>query len=112
MTSGSELQPRPWALAAALLATALLVLYLALILGEGNNDFRDIAPWAGLMALGTVGAIAAATIRDPQRARRVMVGTAVLYGAIGFVSIFSIGIGFLVVAALLLTAANRLVEPN
>ena len=108
VTAETHLDQRPWVVAAAILAGAVLALYLGLILSEGDNSIGSILPWASLMGLGVVAIVAALLIPDKRRARTVLTVAAVMYGALGIVSIFSIGIGFLVVAGLLTVAISKL----
>lgn len=78
----------------------MLAVYVALIVAEGNNSFFEVFPWTLLMATAAVIAFASLHVADLRIARNLLVGAAALYGLIGAVSIFSIGLGFLLAAVL------------
>lgn len=86
----------------------MLALYLGLIIAEGGNSLAAVLPWALLMGAGCVTLIIATWIRDGTKARALLNAGALVYAALGIVSILSIGIGFIAVAALAAIAANRL----
>ena len=78
----------------------MMAIYVALIIQEGNNSLIGVLPWVVLMGVGAVAALAAAVTRQERLARRLLLGAAALFLVIGFLSIFSIGSGFLVAAVL------------
>jgi len=86
----------------------MLAAYLALIVAQGGVALIDVLPWAVLMLIAALAALAAAQFEDRRIARKIMVAAAGLFTLLGVVSIFSIGIGFLVAAVLAVLAAIRL----
>ena len=90
---------RAWAWVSAGVAAITTAAYLAAIAAEGNNSFWDVFPWAALMLVGT-GAAATAAIAPASDSQRLFAITAtVVLGLIGFITMFSVGLGFLVAAA-------------
>jgi drug/metabolite transporter (DMT)-like permease len=85
----------------------MLAIYVALIVAEGGNSFFDIFPWALLMAIAATVAFAGALVADRSMARNLLIAAAALYGVLGFVSIFTIGIGFLLAAAAAAVGASK-----
>jgi MFS family permease len=108
MAEVAGLERRPWCVGAAVIGFAMMAVYVTLILTEGNNSFSEVLPWALLMAAPTIGAFVAAVIPDRGTARRIVIGSAVLFAIIGAVSLLSIGIGFLIAAILASVAAVQL----
>lgn len=86
----------------------MLVVYVAVIMAEGNNSIAEIAPWALLMAIPTVLAFASLLVQDVRAARGLLIGAAALFGIVGALGILTIGIGFLLAAAAAVIAATRL----
>jgi|GEM_PF-3193335 len=107
MARESELLRRPWAFGTAVIGFAMLAIYVAIVVGEGVHSLLDVLPWATLMAVAAITAFAAAHIEDRRIARNMMVAAAVLFAVLGWASIFSIGLGFLLAAALATVAAIR-----
>lgn len=99
---------RPWAFATAVLGVAMLAIYVTLIVAQGGVRLFEVLPWVLLMAIAAIAAFAAARIEDWRFARNVMVAAAILFAMLGVVSILSIGIGFLLTAALATIAAIRI----
>jgi hypothetical protein len=87
---------------------AMLAAYLALIVAQGGVALIDVLPWAVLMLIAAIAALAAAQFEDRRIARNVMVAAAALFTLLGVASILGIGIGFLVAATLATVAAIRL----
>jgi drug/metabolite transporter (DMT)-like permease len=85
----------------------MLATYVALIVAEGDNSFFDIFPWALLMAIAAVIAFSGALVEDRRMARNLLIAAAALYGVLGFVSIFTIGIGFLLAATAAAVGASK-----
>lgn len=108
MAETPSLSRRPWATSAAILGFAMLAVYVTLIVAEGNNSLFEVLPWALLMAAGAVVAFASAHIADRRMARNLLLGATALFGVIGAVSLFSIGLGFLLAAAAAAVGAVRL----
>lgn len=90
-----------------MLGFAMLAVYLILIANQGGASFF-VVPWALSMAIAAAGAFSAAQIADQRVARRVMIGSAVLFGLLGIASALTIGFGFLLAAVLSTVAATRL----
>jgi hypothetical protein len=90
----------------------MLVIYITVILAEGDDAFFEVLPWALLMAIAPLGAFGSAAVHDRRSARMLMVGSAVLFTILGLVSILSIGLGFLVAAFFAWGAAIRLSGPD
>lgn len=107
-----SLGQRLWAPLAGVLGFVMVGIYLVLVLGEGNNSFIAVAPWVVAMSLAAVLALIGAVSESDRRSRTLLLFAAVIFLVIGVVSIFSLGIGFLVAGALALFAANDLPRPN
>jgi hypothetical protein len=86
----------------------MLVIYVAVIVAEGNNSVAEIAPWALLMAIPTILAFTSLFVQDLRVARGLLVGAAALFGIVGALGILTIGIGFLLAAAAAVIAITRL----
>jgi len=102
---------RPWAMAAAAVGFVMVVVYLTLIASQGDASLQ-VLPWALLMSLAAVGALISARLEDADASRRIMIGSAILFGLLGIASALTIGIGFVVGAALLVVASNRLARSS
>ena len=85
----------------------MLVIYVTLIVSQGGNTFFDILPWALLMAIAAVIAVASVRVADPRIARNLLIGDAVLFGVLGFLAALTIGFGFLLAAAAAAVGAAR-----
>lgn len=81
--------------------------YLALITAEGNNPFWDVFPWAALMLVGTGAAAVAAISPSADNHKTFAIAATVILGLIGFISMFSVGVGFLAAAAVGGVAAGQ-----
>ncbi len=95
--------------AAAGLGFLMLVLYLVLIMNEGDDTVGEVAPWALAMAVASaVAAVGAATARH-----RLVFFAGVIFIVIGVPAIFSIGFP-LIVAGLLsvLTSSHPTARPE
>jgi hypothetical protein len=112
MAMESELLRRPWVFGTTVVGFAMVAIYLAIIVGEGVHSLLDVLPWVALMAVAAITAFAAAHIEDRRVARNLMVAAAVLFAVLGAVSILSIGIGFLLTAALATVSATRFKEQS
>jgi len=108
MAETPSLSRRPWATGAAIVGFAMLAVYLSVIVAEGNNSLFEVLPWALLMATGAVVAFASAHVADLRMARNLLLGATALFGVIGAVSLFSIGLGFLLAAAAAAMGAARI----
>jgi hypothetical protein len=86
----------------------MVAIYLALIASEDNNDFAEVAPWALAMFVAAALSLVAANTAVDRRARMLLLVSAAMFLAIGVVSIFSLGVGFLAAGAMALFGANEL----
>jgi hypothetical protein len=94
--------------AAAIVALAMVVTYVILIMSEGNNSVSEVLPWALAMLAPALGAASASQMRNRRLARKTMFVSAGLLLALGVLSIFTIGLGFIVAGALALVGATKL----
>jgi cytochrome bd-type quinol oxidase subunit 2 len=99
---------RRWAALAAIVGFALVAIYLTVMISEGNNDTIEVAPWTFGMLLPAVLSLTAWNTDTDRKARVLLLTSAALFLAIGVVSIFSLGVGFLAAGAMALFAANEL----
>ena len=104
----TNLRTRPWATAAVAIGFATLAAYVALITTKGGSFFWDIFPWAVLMVTAAVIAFSSTQTKDPGIARNLLFGAAALWFVIGFVSIFSIGVGLLMAAGAAMIGAGAI----
>ena len=86
----------------------MLAVYVTLILSEGGNTLGTTMPWALLMLIAAVIALASALVADPRLARNLLIGAGILFGLLGVVSLLTIGIGFLVAAGASLLGASKI----
>ena len=93
---------------AAILGVAMLAVYVTLIIAEGNTSWPEVLPWALLMATGSALAFASAQVVDRRMSRNLLFGAAALFGLIGVLSLFSIGVGFVLAAAVAVVGVMRL----
>ena len=99
---------RRWAALAAMVGFAMVAIYLTVMISEGNNDTSEVVPWALAMLLPSVLSLIAWNTDADRKARVLLLGAAALFLAIGVISIFSLGLGFLVAGFMALFAANEL----
>jgi hypothetical protein len=93
---------------AAVVGLVILGVYITLILAENENSFVDVMPWTLLIATAVFGAFTSTLISDRRTAKTLVVGSAILFTALGLVSIFTIGLGLLLAASVAWVAAVRL----
>ena len=98
---------RPWAIATAVAGASMLAVYVTLIVAQGGDSFFEVLPWALLMVVATIGALASAHIEERRIARNATIAVAVLFALLGYVSISTIGVGFLLAAVLATVATVR-----
>jgi drug/metabolite transporter (DMT)-like permease len=108
MAATVSLRRRPWAIGAAILGVAMLAVYVALNIAQGNTSWFEVPPWALLMATGSALAFASAQVADRRMSRNLLFGAAALFGLIGVLSLFSIGLGFVLAAAVAVVGVIRL----
>ena len=82
----------------------MLVLYVTLLVAQGDGLDAAALPWAILMAAAAALAGIAARTAEPTTARNILIPAVGLFLLLGVLAILSIGIGFLVAAALGITA--------
>lgn len=78
-------------------------LYRVVLDAQGDAD-SGTAAWTAIM-LAPCALAFVATLTGPRRASVLFGASAVLFGGLGLLAIFSIGLGFLLAAALVLAAA-------
>ena len=99
---------RIWALAAGVSGLIALGIYVAVIVGEGNNTIAEVAPWVVAMLVPSVLALVGATVNSGTTGRVTLLAAAVLFGLLGVVAIFSIGILFLVASVMSAVEYSRI----
>ena len=87
-----------------LTSIVMLVLYVTLLVAQGDGLDAAALPWAILMAAAAALAGIAARTAEPTTARNILIPAVGLFLLLGVLAILSIGIGFLVAAALGITA--------
>ncbi len=107
MDGGVARPERPWPLAVGLaLAACTLGIYVALLVGEGNNTFADVAPFLlPVQAALVTGALGIAS--HGKRRRLFAAASGVLLMLVGLVGLASIGIGFVAAAVFCFVQASR-----
>jgi hypothetical protein len=93
------------AAASAVVAAFTTVIYVLVIVREGDNSFWAVFPWVVIMAVGTFSAMASALAAAPGVGQFCAIAAMVILGVLGLVAIFSVGIGFIVAAVLAGVAA-------
>jgi len=82
---------KPWPLIlGAAIAAGTLALYVALLIGEGNNTLSDVA-WVLVLFLVAIHAAVLGVVL-PRYRRKLAVGAGAILLGLGMVSIFSIGL--------------------
>ncbi len=84
----------------------MLGLYVILLVAQGGFEGSAL-PWAILMATAAALSGISARTADPSVARNLLFAAVALFLLIGVLAIFTIGIGFLVTAALGITAISE-----
>ncbi len=85
-----------------------MAVYVTLIVAQGNTSWFEVLPWVLAMATGSAVACASAQVVDRRLARNLLLGATGLFGLIGVLGLFSIGLGFLLVAAAAAVGVARL----
>ena len=96
---------RMWALAAGVVGLITLGIYIAILVSEGNNTIFEVAPWVGAMIVASVLALVGAKANNRTVAKRTLLAATVLFGVLGVLAIFSIGI--LLLGASVMSAVGR-----
>lgn len=99
---------RRWAIVSSSLGLATFAIYLTVISIERDDSIWEVLPWALLMIVPAILATYAAIFPEGRLARRLLYGSAALYGLIGVVSIWSVGFGFLLAGVLAVVGAGRI----
>ena len=98
MVTVDALTRRGWAALSSALAAVTLAVYVAVIVGEGDDSFWEVFPWLVLMLVSLCAAVLAAVARDSRVRHAFALAAVVLLAVLGLVSIFSVGLGFLLAA--------------
>ena len=98
---------RRWAIVSSGLGLATLAVYLTVIATREDDPLWEVFPWAVLMFVPAILSTYAAVFPEGRVAAHLLYGSAALYGLIGFVTIWSVGYGFLVAGVLAAVAATR-----
>jgi hypothetical protein len=101
-------QSEPWATSAAILGFALTAVYVVVILSEENNSFSETFPWALFMTTGAVLALTSTLVANRAVARGLLLAAATVFGIIGGLAIFSVGLGFLLAAVAAVIGSVRI----
>ena len=96
-----------WPLAAGLVGSLMLTVYLVVLSNE-DNSFLEILPWVLVMAIATLVAFASGFVRDYRIAGNLAIAATILFGGVGLLALASIGFGFLIAAAMSMFAVIRL----
>lgn len=107
MAGGVAGPARPWPLALGIaLAAGTLGIYIALLVGEGNNTLADVAPFLlPVQAALVTGALGIAS--RGKRRRFLAAASGVLLMFVGLIGLASIGIGFVVAAGFCFIQVSR-----
>jgi len=81
-----------WAFVAGVVGLITLGIYVAVLVGEGNNTVSEVAPWAVAMLIASVLALVGANASDRTLARFTLLSAGVLFGVLGVLAIFSVGV--------------------
>ncbi len=81
-----------WAFAAGVVGLITLGIYIAVLVGEGNNTVSEVAPWAGAMLIASVLALVGANASDRTLTLITLLSATVLFGVLGALAIFSVGL--------------------
>jgi hypothetical protein len=88
------------ALAAAIVGFIGTAVYIGIIVDQGDPEIALLVLWAGIMAGGSLLALIGAVVDKSSVARRLLLVSTIVFAVIGFLAIFSIGLVFVVAAAL------------
>jgi hypothetical protein len=99
---------RPWAIAAAIAGYAMVAVYVALIVAQGDTPLGLVVPWVLAMTTAATLALVAAPVSADQAARRLLFIAAAIFLVIGFLGVLTIGLGFLIAGGLAIAGATRL----
>lgn len=104
---------RRWALGAAATGLGMISAYVSIIFGaEDNNSLAEVLPWIVAMAIPPLAAVISVLVKDRNFAKVLLIGSTVAFLMLGYVSIFSIGVGFLAAGGMAGTGALRMSAPD
>jgi hypothetical protein len=86
----------------------MTAVYIVVIWAEGNNSFSEIFPWALSMGTGAVLAFISTLVANRAVARGLLLGAVAVFGIIGWLAIFSVGLGFLLAAVAAVIGSVRI----
>ena len=89
----------------AVLTLLTTTIYVTVIQQEGDNSFWDVIPWVAIMLIGAFLGLASALTQNAPVGRFAASAAAVVLGFLGFLAIFSVGLGFVLAGLLALLAA-------
>ena len=84
----------------------MLVVYLALIVGEGDDTFWEVAPWAIAITTASGVAAAAAVAAQSRHGAQLRLVAGLMFLVIGVPAIFSVGFPLIVAGILCLLASS------
>lgn len=92
---------RPFGAAASAVGVATIVVYFAVLASESDGNPVDVALlWVGAIFVAPALALVGAVSRSRRIARATLLSASVIFGVLGFLAIFSIGLLLLVASAL------------
>lgn len=106
--------PGVWALSSGIIGLVATVLYIGIIVGEGDNSPLAIAPWVLVMSAAVICAFYGSLGPRESLIRPSLQISTVIFGLIGILGIFTIGLPFLIAAvcsAIALTRSSRPTRP-
>ena len=98
---------RGWAWVSSGIGLFTTVLYVVVIVQEGDNRLGEILPWVAVMTAGVAAMVTSAVVDDARLGRAAAVTGVLILGAVGVLGILSIGTGFLIAALAGLVAAAQ-----
>lgn len=102
---GCPLGIRIRALAAAIVGFIGTAVYVGAIVNQGEVEVVPLLAWAGVMGGASLIALTGSLVKQGQTARRLLSVSATVFGIVGFLALFSIGLVFVVAAGLSVWAA-------
>ncbi len=99
---------RPLALVSSMIGFGGVSAYVAIMAGEGDNSLRIAVPIALGMLVATALALVGTFAAQPSIARGSLIAATIVFGIVGFLGLFTIGIIFVIAAALSGAALGRM----
>ena len=90
----------------AAIGLLMLVVYLALIINEGDDSFLDVAPWAFAIVTASGAAATGAAAAPGRLGARLMLLAGLMFLVIGIPAIFSVGFPLILAGLLCLLASS------